>query len=132
MHYLLDSNICIHLLRGRAEVAERISAAGWDNCHISEYTVAELCYGAMCSTKPEANLNQVRQLCQDIDTIPITESILEFARQKARLRRQGTMIDDADIFIGTTAVVHHMIMVTENVKHFSHLHGIILENWVQR
>lgn len=49
LKYLLDSNICIHLLRNRAEVVEAISKVGWNNCCISELTVVELYYGAECS-----------------------------------------------------------------------------------
>ena len=45
MKYLLDTNICIHLFRGRFAVADRIQDVGWDNCYISEITKAELLLG---------------------------------------------------------------------------------------
>lgn len=44
--YLLDTNICIYLLRGKYNVDRKIDAVGLDNCFISEITVAELMYGA--------------------------------------------------------------------------------------
>lgn len=44
--YLLDTNICIFLLRGKYEVDKKINAVGLDNYYISEITVAELKYGA--------------------------------------------------------------------------------------
>ena len=47
--YILDSNICIHLLRNRQEVVDAIAKVGWDMCCISELTVVELFYGAECS-----------------------------------------------------------------------------------
>ena len=43
--YLLDSNICIHLLRGKKDVYERLLQVEWKNCCISEITVIELLYG---------------------------------------------------------------------------------------
>ena len=44
--YLLDTNICIFLLRGKYNVNKKIDTVGLDNCYISEITVAELKYGA--------------------------------------------------------------------------------------
>ena len=41
----------------------------------------------------------------------------EFAVQKAFLHKKGQLIEDADIIIGTTAIINNMVMVTENVKH---------------
>lgn len=42
------------------------------------------------------------------------------------------MIDDFDLLIATTAVANNFVMVTENVKHFSKVDGITIENWVCR
>ena len=39
---------------------------------------------------------------------------------------------DSDLLIGCTAVANNMIMVTDNIKHFSRIYGIQLENWVNR
>ena len=72
----------------------------WENCCISEVTVIELFYGAECSKAVEANKQEVRQLCADLEVIPVSVAIEEFARQKARLRKEGTLIDDFDLLIG--------------------------------
>lgn len=48
------------------------------------------------------------------------------------LKKQGTLIDDMDLFIGCTAIGYNLVMVTENVKHLSRLKGINIENWVIR
>jgi predicted nucleic acid-binding protein len=39
---------------------------------------------------------------------------------------------DADIIIGTTAIINNMVMVTENVKHIGRLNGIVVENWMEK
>lgn len=49
--YLLDTNICIFLLRGKYDVDKRIDEVGFTNCYISEITVAELKYGAELGRK---------------------------------------------------------------------------------
>ena len=54
------------------------------------------------------------------------------AKEKAILKKTGTMIDDLDIFIGTTAVANNMILVTDNEKHISRISDIEIENWVKR
>lgn len=46
MKYLLDSNICIHFLRGKYNIIEKLNEVGIDNCAISEITLAELVFGA--------------------------------------------------------------------------------------
>ena len=44
--YLLDTNICIYLFKKRHHNLERMNQVGWENCYISEITLAELYYGA--------------------------------------------------------------------------------------
>ena len=114
--YLLDSNICIHLLRNRTDVIEGIHRVGWTNCCISELTVVELFYGAECSSMPKANYEVIETFVNSITVLPISSCIREFCRQKANLRKQGLLIEDFDMFIGCTAVVNKCTVVTENVK----------------
>lgn len=130
--YILDSNICIHLLHNRLEVVEAIKKVEWKNCYITELTVVELYYGAECSNNPEKNKAIIASFLEDIEILPFNTCINEFCRQKARLRRLGTLIEDTDLYIGATAVAMGFILVTENVKQLSRLEGIRMENWVER
>lgn len=130
--YILDSNICIHFLHNRPEVVEAVKQAGWKNCYITELTVVELCYGAECSNNPEKNRAIIASFLEDIEILPFNTCINEFCRQKVRLRRLGTLIEDTDLYIGATAVAMGFILVTKNVKHLSRLENIQMENWVER
>lgn len=127
--YLLDSNICIYILRGKKGLRQLLRQKGWDNCCISEMTVAELLYGAECSNDVERNKREVFSFCNDMQVLPVGDVLEEYARQKAALRKQGTPIDDMDLFIGCTAVTNDCIMVTENVKHLQRIENICIENW---
>jgi tRNA(fMet)-specific endonuclease VapC len=129
--YLLDTNICVYFLRDKNGIADAIRKVGWNNCCISEMTVAELLYGAECSKNVESNKREVISFCNDITIIPVSGILSEYARQKALLRRNGILIDDMDLFIGCTAVTLDYIMVTENVKHLNHINGIKIENWLE-
>ncbi|MBD9092400.1 MAG: type II toxin-antitoxin system VapC family toxin [Bacteroides oleiciplenus] len=128
--YLLDSNICIYILRGKKGMREQLQRVGWDNCCISEMTVAELLYGAECSNEVEENKKEVISFCADIEIIPVGLALSEYAYQKAKLRKKGTLIDDLDLLIGSTAVATDCIMVTENVKHLNRIENIQIENWI--
>ena len=61
--------------------------------------------------------------------IPIYNSLDIYAKEKAKLRRQGLLIDDFDILIGATAVANDMVMVTNNVVHLNRLDKITIEDW---
>lgn len=132
MKYLLDSNIIIHLFRDAFGVRGKIQEAGWDNCCISQITQIELLYGAELSANREKNYSQVYDFLSSIHIVPIDGAIPLFCQQKAMLRKCGTMIDDFDLLIATTAVANNLVMVTENVKHFAKVDGIAIENWVCR
>jgi tRNA(fMet)-specific endonuclease VapC len=66
-----------------------------------------------------------------VNVLPLTDVWQEFALQKAQLRRKGLMIEDADILIGSTALKHSLVMVTDNGKHIGRLEGITVENWAK-
>ncbi|MEZ0607503.1 hypothetical protein ACAW74_03255 [Fibrella sp. WM1] len=61
--------------------------------------------------------------------LPIYEALDVYASKKARLRRQGLVIDDFDLLIGATAIAHGLTMVTNNVKHLARLNTITIEDW---
>lgn len=130
--YLLDSNICVHLLRGRRDLSAHFLRVGWENCSISEITFIELLYGAECSRSVDAAKREVLSLCSDLEIIPISGIIEAFAREKAELRKKGQLIDDFDLLIGMTAQVYGYTLVTENVKHLSRISNIEIENWISR
>ena len=127
--YLLDTNICIYFIKGQFELNKKIAEVGEQNCFISEMTVAELKYGVENSKTVEAMRKIVEAFIPKFFVIPIYNSLDIYAKEKAKLRRQGLMIDDFDILIGATAVANDMVMVTNNVAHLSRLDNIIIEDW---
>lgn len=133
--YLLDTNICVFLLRGKYEVDKKIDQIGIENCSISEITVLELKYGVELA-KQKDGIDRAAQLdyfLSAISVIPITDALDFCAKEKVRLRLAGTPADDDfDLLIGCTAVARNMTVVTENIKHFKNIDGIRLENWIIR
>jgi tRNA(fMet)-specific endonuclease VapC len=66
-----------------------------------------------------------------VKIVPIFHSLDLYAKEKVRLRKAGTPIDDFDILIGVTSVTHNLIMVTNNTNEFKRIKGIILEDWTK-
>lgn len=129
--YLLDTNICIYLLKGLFDLAEKIEAIGISKCFLSEITIAELKFGAENSDFPEKNAEKINQLQQRFAVIPIFNSLDIYAKEKARLKRAGRTLDDFDLLIGATAISNNLILVTRNTSDFDRLIGIEIENWAK-
>ena len=104
---------------------------GVENCFLSEISLAELKYGALYSQKPEKHNLEIENLLKVVGVIPITTAIDLFAEEKARLRKAGKMIDDFDLFIGCTAIVNNLTLVTNNIKHFERLQNLKIEDWTK-
>ena len=90
--YLLDTNICVHLLRGKYGVDKLIDKVGFGNCCISEITVAELKYGSELGRQMGSHGKDERlsEFISAINVIPIIDVLDIFASEKARLRLAGT------------------------------------------
>jgi tRNA(fMet)-specific endonuclease VapC len=132
MKYLLDTNICVHFLRGKFGLIEKFQEIGMENFAISEITLAELVFGAENSSSPKKNLELVEAFTNRMVILSIFNTIYYYGKEKARLRSKGLMISDFDLLIGGTAVVGGLVMVTENVREFERISGIQIENWVRR
>jgi tRNA(fMet)-specific endonuclease VapC len=133
MQYLLDTNICVFFLRGKFNLDNILKQKGLSNCCISEITVAELRFGAENSIDPIKSHLAVDAFVNGLTIIPIFGAIRRYAKEKVRLRKQGTPINDEfDLLIGVTAIENQLILVTENVNDFKRLEDIQMENWVVR
>lgn len=130
--YLLDTSIVAFLFRGKYNISDHLSKLDASQCFVSDVTIAELVYGAYHSDYVQKNLDMIENFRQYVTVIPFAEAINEYGKQKEALVSAGQMIEDFDLLIGCTAVARDMIMVTDNIKHFSRIQGIVLENWVQR
>ena len=130
--YLLDTNICIFLFRGKYNINDQIKRVGFQNCCISEVTLAELKYGAECSEHITENNKLIDDFANSITILPIYSSLSLYAKEKARLRKAGNMIDDFDLLIGVTAVANNLILVTDNEKHLKRISKLKVENWINR
>ena len=127
--FLLDTNICVYFFNGQYNLREKIREIGFENCFVSEITIAELKYGIAKSTKKEKNMQTLEAFQSKIGILPIFPSLDIYADEKARLKTKGKILDDFDLLIGAAAIHNNLILVTKNVSDFERLEGIIIEDW---
>ena len=126
--YLLDTDICISLIKNRYGIRNKVECIGAENCAVSEITIAELFYGAAKSGKPK-HYDDVKTILELFKVISLYPSLRLFGELKAALEAAGTRLDNFDLLIGSTAIHNKMVMVTSNTKHFERIPGIKLEDW---
>lgn len=128
--YLLDTCICIALLKKSPSVIQHLREVGTNNCKISIITLAELFFGAFKSGR-DKHFNDVSEISKLFETYPIQHT-RKYGEIRWELERQGLRIGDMDIFIAATAFEEDAILVTGNVKHFERIPGLKIENWMER
>ncbi|MCU0424513.1 MAG: type II toxin-antitoxin system VapC family toxin [Candidatus Kapabacteria bacterium] len=129
--YLIDTNIAIFYMKGKFDLDVKFDNVTTENCFISEITLAELKFGVEKSEKPEKNKKVLDNFLTGIQILPIFHSLDLYAKEKARLQKAGTPIDDFDLLIGVTSITHALTMVTNNTNHFKRIRGIRLEDWTE-
>ena len=128
--YLLDTSTCVFLLRGNRNVEEKLNEIDESECFITDTVVAELLFGAYYSDRVEDNLREVETFVAEMKVIPFHETIHTFAQERTALWKSGKKIDDFDLLIGSAAKAKGLVVVTHNSKHFEHIEGIQIEDWV--
>ena len=130
--YLLDTDTIIYSLKGKPEVVENIRSHADNPKAISVITYGELVYGAQKSQHIEKNLAKIHRLREIFPVIDLSCAIMDtFGSLKAELNRKGTGVDDFDLLIAATAMTMGYCVVSNNVKHFSKIPGMQLENWTK-
>lgn len=126
--YLINTNICIYYITGKFDLKKKFEKVDPENCFISEITLAELKFGVENSEKKEKNQRALDNFLFGVNIVPIYHSLELYAKEKARLRKEGNTIDDFDLLIGMTSIAHNLIMFTNNIMHFKRTKGIVLED----
>lgn len=116
-------------MKGKFDLDAKFDSVATENRFISEMTLAELKFGVENSEKPEKNRKALVDFLTGVQILPIFHSLDLYAKEKARLRKAGTPVDDFDLLIGATSVTHDLTMVTNNTNHFKRISGIKLEDW---
>jgi tRNA(fMet)-specific endonuclease VapC len=131
MRYMLDTNICIYLMRQRPpEVVERFQSLSLGDVVLSAITLAELRVGIERHPDlKEAAERALRQLLAQIPAVAFDNAAAEsYGILAAALRDRRR--DALDRLIAGHALSLGLTLVTNNVADFRDYPGLVIENWV--
>lgn len=132
LKYLLDTNILSELIKQpRGYTAQKLaSLEKEDACCTSVIVACELRYGAQ--KKDSAPLTaKVHQLLEAIAVLPLEENVEQhYVRLRVILEREGTPIGGNDLLIAAHACALDLTLVSGNLKEFSRIPDLRIENWL--
>jgi len=129
--YMLDTNICIYVMRSYPlDLLEKFNALAEQLC-ISSITLGELHYGAENSARRAANLTNLEHFVARLDVLSFdAKAAMHYGQLRAELQRAGTPCGPHDMQIGGHARSEGLIVVTDNAREFARMPGVRVENWV--
>lgn len=132
MKYMLDTNICIYIMKKNPpQVLEKFLALNPNEICISSITHAELEFGVCKSNSVAKNLMALRIFLAGIKILPFDETAaIDYGDIRATLERRGTPIGANDLLIAAHARSLHLTLVTNNLKEFNRVDGLQVENWI--
>ena len=129
--YLLDTNICIYLIKQQPKVVlERLKAHDVSEVGISSGTIAELYYGVAKSKRKKINEVALIKFLSVFEFVPFTDKdATVYGEIRATLERKGKVIGPYDLQLAAQAQARNLILVTNNQKEFGRVPGLQVENW---
>jgi tRNA(fMet)-specific endonuclease VapC len=127
---MLDTNLCIRLLRDRPEGLRQRFNDRADALCISTVILAELLFGAEKSARPAENRREVGGLARRMSVLAFDEAAAAHSAEiKMALHRLGKPIGAYDLLIAGHARSRGLIVVTGNLGEFSRVEGLRSEDW---
>lgn len=129
--YLLDTNICIYLMKGTyPNLTEKVFAHPPTEFAISAVTAFELEYGAAKSNWGEKSRNNMKMFLAPFTIIPFNSVDAAVAGElRGYLEQQGTPIGPYDIQIAAQGLARNFIVITHNVDEFSRVPNLLVDDW---
>jgi tRNA(fMet)-specific endonuclease VapC len=132
VNYLLDANICVYAIKRVTSVLERLQASSPDQFGVSAVTVAELWFGAAKSTRPKSTRASVDAFLSPFEILPFgVDAAADYADIRKVLEKRGRPIGERDLLIAATARSRKLTVVTYNVREFTRVAELEVEDWYQ-
>ena len=128
--YHLDTNIVIAYFNGNRVIANKLKTH-LPHISISTLVLGELLYGARASQRQDNNLDKVYQFLHVVNVVDFNQASAEqYSHIRVLLRKKGRPTGETDALIAAIALAHNATLVTDNLKHFQNIDGLVLENWL--
>lgn len=131
MRYMLDTNICIYIIKNKPKkVIIELKRHKPSEICVSAITYAELTYGVEKSMAVEKNRLALALLFSNIEVLNFDiKAAIHYGKIRAYLEKQGTPIGPLDMMIASHAMSLGYTVVTNNIKEFERVPDLKLENW---
>jgi len=131
LRYLLDTNICIYIAKQKPQAAlQKLERMEIGEVAMSTITYGELLFGAEKSQQSLKIRKILEELITLIPPLDITQEVCQhYANIRLLLERKGTRIGNNDLWIASHSLALETILVTNNMKEFSRVPNLKLENW---
>jgi tRNA(fMet)-specific endonuclease VapC len=127
---VLDTNICVAVLRGHRQVVERFADEPFEDLRLSAITVFELNHGAAKSGRAEEFAKVRTRLTSLISLVELSPSDAEAGgKLRADLETRGEIIGAYDLLIAGQALARDWTVVTANTREFARVRGLRTEDW---
>ena len=127
---LLDANVCIDVLRGRADVVARLTDHGPAGLFLCTVVKAELAYGARLASDPARAAALVDTFCEPFPSLPFDDACIDaYADLRAHQRASGTTIGANDLTIASIALTHGLGLVSDDRAAFTQVPGLAVASW---
>lgn len=131
LRYLLDTNICIYVIKRRPEALLHRFNEHAAYLAISTISFAELLHGAEKSSRSQQSLVVVEDFCSRIQLLSYgVKAAYHYGQIRASLELRGKTIGVNDLHISAHARSEGLCLVTNNLKEFERVDGLLTENWV--
>lgn len=131
LRYLLDTNICIYVIKRRPELVLDRFNENAAHLAISSITLAELLHGAEKSSQPQRTLAVVEDFCSRLDVLDYgAKAAQHYGQIRASLEQRGTPIGVNDLHIAAHARSEGLTLVSNNLREFERVDGLLYENWL--
>ncbi|MGL6339888.1 MAG: type II toxin-antitoxin system tRNA(fMet)-specific endonuclease VapC [Waterburya sp.] len=132
MKFLLDTNICIYIIKQKPiKVLQKFNAYQIGDIGISSITVAELEFGVQKSQFPAKNQQALAQFLLPLQIADFDHAAaVIYGNIRATLEKKGTPLGSLDTLIAAHALSLKTTLITNNVKEFSRVLDLKLDNWV--
>lgn len=129
--YCLDSDICIELMRGRLPyICELMQNSDPSLFGIPAVVEGELRTGALKSRHPKKNTLLVERFLAPFKSVPFGRAAaISYGKIRADLEAQGMKIGPNDLLIAATALSAGSTLITHNVREFTRVKGLSVEDW---
>ena len=131
LKYLLDTNIVIYVVKRRPASVHEAFNRQHGRMSLSAITLAELMHGAEKSSDPPRNLAVVEDFCSRLAVLPYTDkAAAHYGSIRAALEVAGRPIGVNDLHIAAHARSEGLTLVSNNLREFERVPGLLMENWV--